>query len=1337
MYKNLLIVAIFFGSMLIGTGFNLASGLEEGLIGWWPMDEGKGDVVYDGSGNDNDGDIFGDPKWADGKFGKALSFDGNDDYVSIENDVFGGDNNINGTIAFWVDIKDSTGNGKYFVQITRHARPAIYRNGHNIGVQWMGASGLPEGNGQYINGPKISKNAWHHIAFSWERQADGTHNWRLYADGRLTHSGTKATLSNSRGGVYLAANTGRGGFFNGKIDDVRIYNRALSENEIRTLAGHKSKTIAQRRSILFLGGGGGFSHSPRDCQIDEKYKKALISQGYELGWHFSWDDLTWEYIRRFNVIAMLWFPHAEKQGLPKKYAAKLDLFYRFLKEGGGILVLGTGEQDVGQGIAAQNVFLKPLGGEVLWEQVTDREKIYEISKSYTRSKFAYTSNISSSPVTKEVAGIWYNTYSRKACRTTMTNPVNVGSEWQVVIRGMKSSYSVKVSGTAGTYKESVPLVAIREYGRGRIVLWPMQPTCTLINGYHFYWGNGIVMDSEIEGKRSNGEKLLDNIFSWLSEPSFEGRTLGGYMYIEPKREGELGFEEIEWDKLQISQDFHESFMGLIGAHTELSSGKGSVAEFVTQAKRAGYKFIAFTEDFAYMTEEKWNKLVKACKENSTDDFQAYPGFEYVDRAGNSQIVFGNISWPKPDSICKEDKTKIRWNNSFFRKGYPPIIVIKSKSNSKRPWFLGNYKGFAIYTYDENNNLIDDSLDEYLYLQKCYYNLFPVSVHLVKNPTQVMKARETGYQTYIRANAASDILTNITGHFGPKFYYPTYISTGPVIEDFKVINFGTSDLAIPGNDRHRIQMIISSSVDLEEVKLMDGLKLFRCYKPKGKKFTKEIDNFHDRQHAYLLMVTDTKGDKAISWVCPTSVQEYYYLMCSDNWNTMSFGKWFMSKVKPPRGIEAYIWQAPNHYFFPTIYKYNGKKDELIEPYHHLSSRFDNLLSGRYGSVINHIIKDKYLEAPGNWTYSVYEQPQTPLEMYNSEVKVTFFTSRPDYPQVRLIEGKIVFKKSIELAKSRPFPIVVFNANNWNLNPGEYDHFSYIGQDGLKREILNPTQTDEWIKKSGRFVKGGYAACYPHIGGLIGVIALEPGLKYSLWRRTDATVFLVGIGEPGQKVSEGEEFRYKYLMVFGKLGIDPTDRDINWVWETMGLGGPPAYQIKPMIGEIVDTQYILKLRAKGGGFRGRISETHLPVDLPVMIEGLNERWDAAIWYNGKNSLYSPEYEWDDWGINGVDRKIRVENDQIFRFPIRDGVGYVQIDTEIGDKDIFMGNLLVSDQPEVNLSVIDIKRGTCRFIVHNPTDKDIVCKVMPAKGFDLIPEFVKELRVPAGKDIEVNIP
>ncbi|MEK7397513.1 MAG: hypothetical protein AAB116_11315, partial [Candidatus Poribacteria bacterium] len=65
---------------------SIAFPAEEGLVGYWSFDEGKGDIAADSSGNKNDGKLIRNPEWVEGKFGKALKFDsGQRQKVEIQN----------------------------------------------------------------------------------------------------------------------------------------------------------------------------------------------------------------------------------------------------------------------------------------------------------------------------------------------------------------------------------------------------------------------------------------------------------------------------------------------------------------------------------------------------------------------------------------------------------------------------------------------------------------------------------------------------------------------------------------------------------------------------------------------------------------------------------------------------------------------------------------------------------------------------------------------------------------------------------------------------------------------------------------------------------------------------------------------------------------------------------------------------------------------------------------------------------------------------------------------------------------------------------------------------
>ena len=104
----------------------------------------------------------------------------------------------------------------------------------------------------------------------------------------------------------------------------------------------------------------------------------------------------------------------------------------------------------------------------------------------------------------------------------------------------------------------------------------------------------------------------------------------------------------------------------------------------------------------------------------------------------------------------------------------------------------------------------------------------------------------------------------------------------------------------------------------------------------------------------------------------------------------------------------------------------------------------------------------------------------------------------------------------------------------------------------------------------------------------------------------------------------------------------------------------------------------------------------------------------------------------------RRRRPGRDVIHHFPVMDdGVGMLQIDTAVGDKDVFIGNLLVCDQSELCLTLVDWRPGKAGLAVHNATDQELTCAVRPGPGFTLLGPFEIEVRVPAGATVVQPIP
>jgi Concanavalin A-like lectin/glucanases superfamily/F5/8 type C domain len=211
-------------SFVFGLGLILASlgnAADPSLVGWWRFDEASGTVAHDASGRGNDGVLQGGPTWVTGKVDGALQFDGQDDYVEVGS--VGIDGMDRRTLAAWARastteipketgvfgfIPDGTTDGTYFDVEVDDAGNYV------VNVQGLVA----------IFGAVDTQ--WHHFAITY----DGDEG-RWYLDGQFIDSllGETATLDQVRIGARLSNSK----YFPGLIDDVRIYNRVLTEAEIR------------------------------------------------------------------------------------------------------------------------------------------------------------------------------------------------------------------------------------------------------------------------------------------------------------------------------------------------------------------------------------------------------------------------------------------------------------------------------------------------------------------------------------------------------------------------------------------------------------------------------------------------------------------------------------------------------------------------------------------------------------------------------------------------------------------------------------------------------------------------------------------------------------------------------------------------------------------------------------------------------------------------------------------------------------------------------------------------------------------------------------------------
>ncbi|MCX8191171.1 MAG: LamG domain-containing protein, partial [Candidatus Aenigmarchaeota archaeon] len=133
----------------------------ENLILYLTLDEGIGDKAYDYSGNKNEAHLFNNPTWIEGKFDKALRFDGINDYVKIQSQSLSGSIK---TIEFWYrqdETREMGLIGQFNSTTDRWFIGTDPNNGYKLGVFSDGAFRIHADN---VHTNKV----WYHIVLVWD-----------------------------------------------------------------------------------------------------------------------------------------------------------------------------------------------------------------------------------------------------------------------------------------------------------------------------------------------------------------------------------------------------------------------------------------------------------------------------------------------------------------------------------------------------------------------------------------------------------------------------------------------------------------------------------------------------------------------------------------------------------------------------------------------------------------------------------------------------------------------------------------------------------------------------------------------------------------------------------------------------------------------------------------------------------------------------------------------------------------------------------------------------------------------------------------------------------------
>ncbi|MBI5398691.1 LamG domain-containing protein, partial [Candidatus Woesearchaeota archaeon] len=261
--------------------------------------QNENNVSMDYSGFGNNGTVFGGAVWnrTGGFDGRGTyNFDGVNDYIAASKSA-----SINitkaFTVTFWMFARKVVGEpGLVGTGISRGYQCTAYTANNIVYCYSEWAVG-----GNSTNSAALGLNVWKHIAFTWDGTTN-TNSMKMYVNGALTSQASLKLSSISSWGPFTIGKDAAA-YFNGSIDDVRIYNRSLSMFQIRALFENRTDLIVWNETLrgenwsACITPNDGFTNGAESCSTNLTVLSTAPTQGTPvinstLGTNLSSENIT-------------------------------------------------------------------------------------------------------------------------------------------------------------------------------------------------------------------------------------------------------------------------------------------------------------------------------------------------------------------------------------------------------------------------------------------------------------------------------------------------------------------------------------------------------------------------------------------------------------------------------------------------------------------------------------------------------------------------------------------------------------------------------------------------------------------------------------------------------------------------------------------------------------------------------------------------------------------------------------------------------------------------------------------------------------------------------------
>lgn len=1121
-----------------------------------------------------------------------------------------------------------------------------------------------------------------------------------------------------------------------------------------------------------------------------RFEGGLVDSGIlRAGVKSSAGDL-YRRFRQFNVI--VWEDIGGDSGIggvrqlvhaKERIPVVREALERYVRDGGGLFLMPQTSrytQDESQEIA--NLLFKGFGMQVLREGVYDAARIYVHPETplFPEEPFFYTENIREHPVTRDVQRLYLSCFFNQHNKQPGVIAVKYSSAWEAVVSAHDEGKSFHTGAfnrmnldSEGTYKTAPPIVAVREFGRGRVLSFANQTTHLFINYGCEVWPKVTAEKGDtVQGFPSDGLKLAQNAWAWLAEPSLDMADFGTFTESTDELPPLPVEREFEWP---FPQPQKTDVRGIVGVHSAYSDGAGDVDAYVAAAKEAGLCFLVFSEALDALTEDEFKQLKADCLRVSNDEFYACPGIEFIDPLGLRWATYAErLRYPPPTDTTR-GKTHVMFDGKVLHMPgaysvmthFAPLGLLGTDKlyevggHQANMWW---FHRFFPFVYD-GADLVEEDIDGYLFGLRDVRFLSPVGFSQVKRPADLATAA-AACVTVFKDLATVRRACNSSGNHRRAVGSPAYVTQGPAIPLWQVYTAASSGRPVQatrGMQRIRAKFEMRSPNGIRDVKVHDAnFGAVRRFLGNGAQtLTREFELVLDRQHYLVLEVTDTKGKKAISsyWYC---CGVYRSMRCGDNLNflgsdmiihhpdrhqPLQAGLPYAGHLKQAcqiRGIDGggHAVEAPVMLTDPTISMATGRYPDAYNDGEVTGMVLDVPMSsdniniyamdmstiaegasrkGRPGStsghVLRHLRKNEYVEQ--------HETSYVIKPRINWHLK---WNLRRHYEATENYRGGIIWhegiikaKQDIALRGGVGIPLQSIMGRG-GAKAGMSHHMLVRDRDRgelhwrISGDGPNPDRAD----LSGVLAVGGYAALMP---SPVGYYAFLPGsgtdYRYdgSWWLKSKGNNgrLYIGMGnEEPSTIKAGTEYRYRYaIATVPSQEIGPElMQDISASFNLDG--GTNGYPFSVTQGTFQDAEMFFSVRAARNETRFKLGPREMICDLPIRVRGLEDNGCVAVY---TRNAHGPYFKYVPM----------VKGEALFQERIEEGATF------------WAGNVFLCENKDVKLTLVNYGRKPDQkpFLeLHNPTDTAISSRVWSPPGTPVHGGFRQDVTLPAGDSVRMDV-